>query len=134
MAEDKDSGEPKQIAGTQAVSRAFAVLRLFRDRGGELGVGAVAQELGLTLSTAHRMIRALVSEGYLAQNSESERYYLSMGAYLLGQAAQRNLGLDAVRPVLERLGEQTGESVNLGLLDGERAVIMARVESSQPLR
>jgi IclR family acetate operon transcriptional repressor len=142
MAVVKESGETGRIAGTQAISRAFAVLHLFRDhvgepggdRAGELGVGAVARELGLTLSTAHRMIRALVAEGYLAQSPRSERYYLGTAAFLLGQAAQRNLGLEAVRPVLEKLGADTGESVNLGMLDGGHAVIVQRVESSQPLR
>lgn len=123
-----------RVAGTQAIARAFAVLHLFRDRGTDLGVVQVAKELGLTLSTAHRLIRALVAEGYLAQNEETDRYYLSTAAFLLGQSAQRNLGLDAARPVLERLSTQTGETVNLGILDGESVVIAQRVESPLPLR
>lgn len=133
---DAHTAEPRnqRVAGTQAVSRAFAVLHLFRDRGGDLGVGQVAKELGLTLSTAHRMIRVLVAEGYLAQAEERERYYLGTAAFLLGQAAQHNLGLDSVRPVLEALSEETQETVNLGLLDGEDAVVVQRVESPQPLR
>lgn len=123
-----------RVAGAQTVARAFTVLRLFRDHGGDLGVGAVARELELNLSTTHRIIRALVAEGYLAQNEDSERYYLGTAALLLGQAAQHNFGLDVVYPVLQRLAEQTGESVNLGVLSGEAAVVVERIESAQPLR
>lgn len=123
-----------QVPGAQTISRAFAVLRLFRDHQGDLGVGVVAKELGLNLSTTHRIVRALVAEGYLAQNKDSERYYLGTAALLLGQAAHRNFALDVVYPVLRRLAESTGESVNLGVLAGDRVVVVERVESAKPLR
>lgn len=134
-AEDLDgrrSGGP--VIGAQAISRAFAVLRVFRDHRGDLGVGAVSRELGLNLSTTHRIVRALVTESYLAQNEDSERYYLGTGALLLGQAAHRNFGLDVVYPELQRLAETTGESVNLGVLSGDKAVVVERIESGNSLR
>ncbi|HLH59974.1 MAG TPA: IclR family transcriptional regulator [Streptosporangiaceae bacterium] len=123
-----------RVVGAQAISRAFAVLHLVRDRGTDVGVGQIARELGLTLSTAHRIVRALVAEGYLTQNETNERYYLGGSALLLGQAAYRNFRLDVVRPVLERLATRTGESVNLGVLAGSYAIVVERVESPQPLR
>ncbi len=123
-----------RVVGAQAISRAFAVLHLVRDRGSDVGVGQIAKDLGLTLSTAHRIVRALVTEGYLAQNETNERYYLGGSALLLGQAAYRNFRLDVVRPVLERLSARTGESVNLGVLAGSYAIVVERVESPEPLR
>lgn len=123
-----------RVSGTQSITRAFAVLNVFREAPGDLGVVEVAERLGLTLSTAHRIARALVLEGYLAQEVGRERYRLGPQALLLGQAAQRALGMDLARPVLQDLAERTGESVNLGLLDGDHAVVIQRVESSQPLR
>lgn len=123
-----------RVSGTQSITRAFAVLNAFREASGELGVVEVAEQLGLTLSTAHRIARALVLEGYLAQEVGRERYRLGPQALLLGQAAQRALGMDLARPVLRRLAESTGESVNLGLLDGDHAVVIQRVDSAQPLR
>lgn len=131
MADAEGNGH---VAGAQTISRAFAVLRLFRDQRRDLGVGAVAKELGLNLSTTHRIVRALVSEGYLAQNAENERYYLGTSALLLGQAAHHNFGLDVVYPVLQQLATDTGESVNLGVLAGDAATVVERIESAQPLR
>lgn len=123
-----------RVSGTQSIARAFAVLNAFREAPGDLGVVAVAEQLGLTLSTAHRIARALVHEGYLAQEVDRELYRLGPQALLLGQAAQRALGMDLARPVLRRLADRTGESVNLGLLDGNHAVVIQRVDSNQPLR
>jgi IclR family acetate operon transcriptional repressor len=123
-----------RVAGTQAISRAFALLNVFRDEGGSLGVVQLAERLGLTLSTAHRIARALVVEGYLAQDDGRERYRLGPQALLLGQAAQRAMGIEVARPVMQRLVDSTQESVNLGLLDGDHAIVIQRIESPQPLR
>lgn len=123
-----------QVSGTQSITRAFAVLNLFREEPGNLGVVQIAGTLGLTLSTAHRIARALVTEGYLAQDEGRERYRLGPQALLLGQAAQRALGMDAARTILRELADRTGESVNLGLLAGDHVVVVERVESPQPLR
>jgi IclR family acetate operon transcriptional repressor len=122
------------VAGAQTISRAFGVLRLFCEHRGDLGVGTIAKELGFNLSTTHRIVRALVAENYLAQNQETERYYLGTGALLLGRAAHRTFNLDVVSPVLHRLAATTGESVNLGVLSGDTAVVVERIESSEPLR
>ncbi|MQA10834.1 MAG: helix-turn-helix domain-containing protein [Pseudonocardiaceae bacterium] len=134
MADNAEESGGGGVAGAQTIRRAFAVLKLFRDQGSDLGVVHIASELGLNLSTTHRIVRALVAEGYLAQNADSERYYLGTGALLLGRAAHRNFGLDVVFPVLQGLAQQTGESVNLGVLAGDVAVVVERIESAQPLR
>ena len=120
--------------GTQAIGRTFAVLELFRDRGGDLGISEIAAALGLSASTVHRIVRALVDRGYLAQHEANERYYLGRSAVLLGHAASHGLGLDLAQSVLERLSEVSGESVNLGVRDAEEMVVVIRAESKQPLR
>jgi IclR family acetate operon transcriptional repressor len=44
------------------------------------------------------------------------------------------LGFDEAMPLLERLAEATGESVNLVIRDGDEGLVVLRVESSHPLR
>lgn len=129
------AGRPSSAAtGTQAIDRTLAVLDLFRDLQHDLGISEIAEELKLSASTVHRIVRALVKKGYLAQNAASERYYLGRSAVLLGQAANHGLGLHLVQLILDRLGEETGESVNLGARDGGEMVVVIQAESKQPLR
>lgn len=125
-----------QVAGTQAISRALAVLRVFREQASDLGIMQLSSILGLTPSTTHRIVRALVAAGYLTQSGVTDRYLLGREAVLLGMAAQRNLGLDAARTVLEAVGAATGESVNLGVRDHDQdcALVVLRIASPQPLR
>lgn len=125
---------PDRATGTQAISRALDVLALVRDAGRDLGVLAIAHALSLRPSTAHRIVRALVADGYLGQDPDTDRYYLGRSAVLLGLAAHRDLGLQAAFPVLEDLGSRTSESVNLGVRDGASALVVLRVESPLPLR
>ncbi len=120
--------------GTQAIGRALAVLQLLAEADAELSAAGIATQLELAAGTANRIVRALLAEGLLARNPETDAYYLGSGAILLGQAAQRGFGLDKALPVLEQLNAETRESVNLVVRDGPESVVMLRVQSTLPLR
>lgn len=122
------------VGGTQAIGRTLAVLDLFRQEGRDLGISEIAEHLSLSASTVHRIVRALVNAAYLAQNAASERYYLGRAAVLLGQSAGEQLGLDRAQAVLDRVREDTGESVNLGVREGDQMMVVIRAESKLPLR
>lgn len=128
---DRKSDAPP---GTQAISRALAILRLLADSSGELSASAVASQLGLTSGTTNRILRVLTAEGLIAKSAKRDTYYLGSTAILLGQAAQHGFGLDRTLPVLERVNTDTGESVNLVVRDGGESVVMLRVQSTLPLR
>lgn len=127
-------GATGEVTGTQAIDRTLAVLECFRERGRDLGISELSEQLGLSSSTVHRIVRALVRQGYLAQNDTTERYYLGRSAVLLGQAANGRLGLHRAQSVLDRMRDETGESVNLGVREGEEMVVVIRAESRHPLR
>jgi DNA-binding IclR family transcriptional regulator len=127
------TGPPR--SGAQSVERALAVLRAFVEGdGADLGVTSIAAATGLTVSTTHRLVQALRHEGVLVQDPGSERYRLGPVLVVLGRLAERRLGLAGARPVLERLAEATGESVNLGVRSGAEVLVVLDVASSQPLR
>ena len=128
------SAAPGRATGAQSIERALSVLSAFIQTRPTLGVAEVARVVGLSPSTTHRILRALVAGGYLTQSAATNRYALGRSSLLLGQVAERNLGLDLARPVLKRLAEESGESVNLGVRDGRVAVVALRVLSVQPLR
>jgi IclR family acetate operon transcriptional repressor len=126
--------EDERVLGAQTISRALAVLGLLRRARADVGVTEIGRELSLHTSTVHRILRALVAEGYVSQNPETDRYRLGREAYLLGLAAERNLGFASVTHVLERLRDDTGESANLVVRDGDHGLVVLRVDSMQPLR
>lgn len=123
---------PKRTQGTQAIDRALDVLSSFVEEP-EQGITDIAQRTTLSPSTVHRIVGALCASGYLAQ-SPDDRYSFGPASLVLGQSARDALGYETALPVLEQLGGETGESVNMGVLDGDEVVVVLRVESVQPLR
>jgi IclR family transcriptional regulator, acetate operon repressor len=121
-------------SGAQSVERALAVLRCFEQAERSLGVSEIAAATGLTVSTAHRLTRALCAGGLLMQDPRSERYQLGPMVVVLGRRAEEQLGYARVLPALESLAEATGESVNLGIRSGPEVLVVLAVPSPQPLR
>lgn len=120
--------------GTQAIRRALAVMETFMQGDPDLSISQIAEALGLSPSTIHRIVRALVSHGFLHQDEMTDRYYLGRSAVRLGQVAQHIFALERVVPILNDLASSTGESVNLGVREGNHAMVLFRVESTHPLR
>lgn len=122
-------------SGAQSVERAAALLRALELAGATgVGITEVAHEVGLTVSTTHRLARALCAEGLAAQDSATGRYQLGPALVMLGQRAGQALGYDRLRPLLDDMVEATGESANLGILLGAEVLVVLDVASPQPLR
>lgn len=129
---DTPSDSPR--SGTQSIERAIAVLECFAGSSGSLGLSDIARTVGLTPSTTHRLLRALVAAGYVDQQSETELYRLGLGLAVLGQRALEHSGYHLARPVLDELSVTTGESASLGIRRGNDVVVIERASSPSPLR
>jgi IclR family acetate operon transcriptional repressor len=118
--------------GVQSLERAFDLLERMADAGGEVGLSELSASSGLPLPTIHRLMRTLVSCGYVRQQ-HNRRYALGPRLIRLGESASRLLGVWA-RPHLARLAEATGETANMALLDGDEVVYVAQVPSKHSMR
>lgn len=120
--------------GAQAVDRALDVLARVAEADTDLGVTDVANRAGLSVSTTHRLLRALVDAGLVAQDPRTDLYHLGSALIALGRSAESRLGFDHMLPELEGLAERTGESVNVGTRVGNEVLIVLHVASALPLR
>lgn len=118
--------------GVQSVTRAFGLLETLGDLGGEAGISELASASGLAVPTIHRLVRTLVSLGYVRQLA-SRRYALGPGLVRLGDQAGRLLATWA-RPALERLEQSSQETANFAILDGDMVVYVAQVPSRHQMR
>ncbi|MET9620616.1 IclR family transcriptional regulator [Streptomyces sp. NPDC006464] len=128
-----DASKPAAASGgVQSLERAFDLLERMADAGGEVGLSELSASSGLPLPTIHRLMRTLVACGYVRQQS-NRRYALGPRLIRLGESASRLLGTWA-RPYLARLVEETGETANMALLDGDEIVYVAQVPSKHSMR
>jgi DNA-binding IclR family transcriptional regulator len=119
----------------QSLDRAFDLLEALA-AGGDLGVTELAHRTDLVPSTVHRLLSTLVKRGYVAQSADTGRYRLGHKvAELAGGFGQALARLRAVaHPHLERISRDTGETVNLVVLDGDRVVYVDQVEGTRRVR
>ena len=124
-----------QAGGLSTVRNAARLLKVFRSREADLGVSELARRLGLGKSTVHRMLTTLVGEGLIEQNPRTGGYRLGIVMFELGEAVRVHMDLHAAAgPVLSELRVQTGESSQVGVLDGHEVVYVDRLESTHSLR
>jgi IclR family acetate operon transcriptional repressor len=116
----------------QSLQRAFDLLERLADAGGEASLSELAAITGLPLPTIHRLIRTLVTLGYVRQN-RNRRYTLGSRLIRLGESASRQFGTWA-RPYLMQLVDQVEETANLAVLDGDEVVYVAQVPSKHSMR
>lgn len=101
----------------------------------ELGVSEVARRLGLSKGSVHRLLTTLATCGYVEKNPGNDRYRLTYRMFLVGgRAAERYRLPELAAPVMEQLALETGENVNLGVLEGRRVINLHRVPGRHPVR
>ncbi|CAM3762501.1 IclR family transcriptional regulator [Occultella aeris] len=127
--------EPREKVASgqvQSVDRAIELLELMADAGGEAALSELAASTGLPLPTIHRLMRTLLSRGYVRQ-LPSRRYTLGPRLIRLGESAGRQLGAGA-RPYLTALAAELGETANLAMIDRDMAVYVAQAASRHSMR
>jgi IclR family acetate operon transcriptional repressor len=123
------------MSSVQSIDRAVLILRCFSPRTPALGISDIARMTGLSTSTVHRLLGALLANRLVRQTAD-RRYALGplLVQLVRGGAAPTTLH-DAALPAMTALRDAVDETVGLHELlpTGERAVL-DQVESHQPLR
>jgi len=112
------------VSGVGVLDKAFAVVGALE--GGPLALAGLVDATGLSRPTAHRLAVALVAHGMVARTGDGR---FALGPRLTGLSLPH-----AARPALERLRDETGESVQLYVRRGDRRVCVASLESPHGLR
>lgn len=115
-----------------SVTSALHLLKVFSMEENELGISALAKELGVAKSTAHRLAVTLAAEGFLEQNPENGRYRLGLALFELGTLVRRRMDVSTLGlPLLGALRDKTHEAVHLAMLAQTDIVYLFNLESSQ---
>jgi IclR family KDG regulon transcriptional repressor len=116
------------------VTKVLRILETLHASPSGLQLKDVAQQTTIHKSTAYRFLAHLENEGYVFRDGS--------GAYAIGvrlarlasgmsyQTTLRKMG----RPILQQLWRATGETVNLGVLDGREVLYLDVMESSHTFR
>jgi IclR family pca regulon transcriptional regulator len=114
----------------EALAKGLRILSLFNEQRPTWRVTDIAAAAGLPMPTVYRVVMTLTAEGYLDHLPNGD-YRPGVRTLTLGTAALRSLDLVALAtPKLQRLGETTGETVNLAVLTGDQILYLVRLRNS----
>ncbi|MTH78796.1 HTH-type transcriptional regulator BhcR [Paracoccus aestuariivivens] len=141
LTEPRKRGRPKGRAegsedsgGVRALERALDVLDVIA-AGNGLTLSEIAQRLDQAPSTVHRVLVTLAARGMAETDRQNQQWQIGPTAFRLGSAFMRRAGLvDRARPVLRRLMEETGETANLGILNGDAVLFISQAETHETIR
>lgn len=121
-----DSKNPIQV-----IERMMKLLDVLAHHPDPVPLKHIAQETGLHPSTAHRILAAMSQAGFV-ERSEAGIYRLGIRLLELGSLVKSRISLrETALTAMLQLHATTGESVNLGIRDGDEIVYVERTSSGR---
>lgn len=107
----------------QVIERASKVLRALEGQASGLSLGEIAKAVELPRSTVQRIVGALEAEQFLISATPKAR--VALGPALLRLASSVKIDIvQLAKPALQQLSAETGETVDLSMLQGTSAVFV----------
>ncbi|KAA8995353.1 glyoxylate bypass operon transcriptional repressor IclR [Affinibrenneria salicis] len=127
-----------QPAGqVQSLTRGLTLLEYIAKANGSVALTDLAQQAGLPNSTTHRLLTTMQQQGFVRQVGDLGLWTIGAHAFVVGSSflQSRNL-LTLVHPLLRKLMEDSGETVNLAVLDHSdfQATIIDQVQCTALMR
>ncbi|NTE68193.1 IclR family transcriptional regulator [Agrobacterium tumefaciens] len=125
----------KESTGARSLRRAIEILGLIESKGRGLSVSEIVGELSLPRSTAYEIVRVLLETRLLAQEDSDAKFKLGARLFELGMHYRsHDRLLQEGSRILAALRDETGETVQLSILDGDRVNIVLKEEGRRAVR
>ncbi len=119
----------------RTVEKALRLLDHFDGRTPELGLSDLARRAGLDKATTLRMLSDLAAAGLAEQNPATRGWRIGAGVLRLARIREAtNPAASVLRPILEALAAETGETAHAGLRAGRDLVTVAVADSPRAAR
>jgi DNA-binding IclR family transcriptional regulator len=123
----------KSPSSIQVLDRAMALVAALAGAPGPLSLTRLAEASGLHTASAHRILNALITHG-LIEKAGAGGYDLGVRWLEVGNRLRARLNIRQVAlPHMQKLAEETGETVNLIVRRGDEAVYIERVSGGQTM-
>jgi len=110
------------------------VLEALASAEGPVRLSRLAGDLGMQKSSAHRVLQALIADGYAAQDPATGLYAATLKVWELGAAVVGGLPLkQAAATVLQELHRATSETVSLTILDADDVLYLDKIVAPRPM-
>ncbi|MEV0112959.1 IclR family transcriptional regulator [Streptomyces sp. NPDC050844] len=129
-------GADRGVRGVKSAARTVALLELLAGRGDRPArLDELAAELGVPRSSMYQLLQTLVDCGWVRSDTTGSLYGIGVRALLTGTSyLDGDRRVRVVRPYLDAVSDELGETIHLARLDGPYVVYLATRESHEYLR
>ena len=117
----------------RAIERTLDILDTLGREPDGLSLAAISKMISMPRSSVFRYLAVLEARRYVSRDAKSGNYQLGLAFFSFASPLLRSLAATA-RPLLERLRDEYGETINLGVLDGTRVLYVEVIESMKAMR
>ena len=131
----RDAAIEDEATGSRSVRRALDILELMLQRAKPVTVAQIIAELAIPKSTAYELVRTLSKAGYIGPSGKGSGLYLGRKLLELGMAYHSHV--DLLRDgslIADELRNETGETVQLSVLENGMMMVLLKEEGIRPLR
>jgi len=134
-----NDGETSSVAPSRyllpSLHHVLDILEFLHAAGEPASLSALASHVGLTKPGVHRILRNLISRGYVLQEGRRGAYFLGTRLWELGTLPSVVESYRAaITPFLHRLTAEVGEASHLVIMEGHDIVYLSRVVTSQAVQ
>ncbi|MDC1208168.1 IclR family transcriptional regulator [Litorivicinus sp.] len=125
----KETGAP-----AKALDKGLLTLKAIAETDG-ISLNDLAINLDMPQPTVYRLLATLESHRFVTQSKTDASWSIGIEAFRVGSAFPRAAKLlNLARPILRELAQKTGETANLGVLDGSEVIFIAQHETHHAIR
>ena len=99
-----------------------------------LSLTEIADEVGISKSTVHRLLATLECKRFLIRDSATGKYHLGYRFLEMASQVFEDVNQQWALPYLRCLADECGETVDLAVLDDDHVIYLQVVESQQRVK
>ena len=123
------------VSTVKSADRTVQILEAFAAAGEPLGIAELSRRLAIPVSACYALLKTLELRGYLYELGLRKGWYPTLRWLQKARAiAEHDPMLERVTPLLEALGNSTGETIVFGKRSGTEVVYLNVVESPHSIR
>ena len=120
-------GQKDQV---KSLEKCVHILTCMADNRKNMTLNELTQKTGLKKTTIYRLLQALTSLQLVEKKTKTRQYFLGPKLIYFGVTALGNWDLHTISlPIMTKLRNETGETVNLSILKDSEIIILARIQS-----
>lgn len=119
----------------QPTARVIAILEVLASNREGMSLSEIARAIDSSKGTISPVIHTLAKRKLIFANKETQKYQIGISAYCIGASYAENMDvIDYIRSVMKDIVEQSSEICQMGILDGNQVLYVAKVDSDESIR